>query len=144
MTDVPALSGEILAPASAPTPSVPAEPKDGAPGKVGRKTRLALDALVSGAADTVPEAATIAGMSREQLSRNLRKPHVSAYLAQLRNDKRTLAVTRAEAEVDRLTTGARSEYVRLEAAKHTIDRYDKLNDLIGRGATSVHFHIDLG
>lgn len=144
MTNVPALSGEILAPATVPTAPLPAKGEGGPNAKVGRKTRVALDALVSGAADTITEAAAHAGMTREQLSRNLKKPHVSAYLTQLREAKRSLSVTRAEAELDRLTTGARSEYVRLEAAKHTIDRYDRLNDLIGRGATSVHFHIDLG
>jgi len=136
-------TGEILPPEPQ-TSSAPLKGEGGPNSKVGRRTRAALDALVSGEADTITIAAQIAGMSREQLSRNLKKPHVLDHLDALRKAKRTLAVVRAETELDRLTRGGRSEYVRLEAASRTLERADRLDALVGRGGGQITISIDLG
>jgi hypothetical protein len=114
--------------------------------KVGAKTERALLALASGAAKTQTAAAKLAGMSREQLQRNLGKVHVAARLDQLlRAAMRTDAVA-AQNTVRSLTKSARSEFVRLQASQDTLDRAGYSPDAlaaVGRGS-GVKITIDLG
>jgi len=133
---------EILPPApSATTPaSVPASPRK----PVGPKTEAALLALVSGRVRTITDAAKAAGMSREQLSRNLRLQHVQERLEALRREHLGLRGAMAEARLDALTHSARSEYVQLEAAKALLDHERHLKGLGGGPVGGVTIKIDLG
>jgi hypothetical protein len=58
------------------TPSDVAE----APKPISKKIRAAIDAMVAGDAKTITEAAAVAGLSREHLSRELGKPHITEHL----------------------------------------------------------------
>src|SRR4051812_43684961 len=64
------------------------------------KVRAAIDAMVAGTARNITDAAAVAGVSREHLSRELSKPHVTEHLRQ--KIKRTLAVGAARAGATKL------------------------------------------
>lgn len=70
------------------------------PQLIGKKIRAAIDALVQGEAANITEAAKIAGLSREHLSRQLSRPHI----AELLNNKvkRHLAINAAKAGVTKV------------------------------------------
>lgn len=110
---------------------------------ISRKTEAALLAIVSGECSTITQAAEKAGMAREQLQRNLKKPHVLARLDELRKQALGTRGAMAEARLDSLTRGARSEYVQLEAAKALLNHESTVKGL-GGPAGGVTIKIDLG
>jgi hypothetical protein len=70
------------------------------PKRISAKVRAAIEALVAGTAKTITDAADHAGLSREHLSRELSKPHVTEHLRQ--RIKRSLAVGAARAGATKL------------------------------------------
>jgi phage terminase small subunit len=73
------------------------------------------------------EAATEAGYAegesgRVTASKTIRLPHVQSYMMQRVNEQLGMNATVAAARVMNLATGARSEYVQLEASKDILDR----------------------
>ena len=76
---------------------------------------------------TLREAATEAGYAegesgRVTASKTIRLPHVQSYMMQRVNEQLGMNATVAAARVMNLATGARSEYVQLEASKDILDR----------------------
>ena len=76
---------------------------------------------------TLSEAATEAGYAegesvRVTASKTIRLPHVQSYMMQRVNEQLGMNATVAAARVMNLATGARSEYVQLEASKDILDR----------------------
>jgi hypothetical protein len=53
-----------------------------APGRISRKVRTAIDAMVAGDCRNITAAAEKVGMARESLSRALNKPHIAEHLRQ--------------------------------------------------------------
>jgi len=70
------------------------------PKRISAKVRAAIDAMVAGDAKTITDAADRAGLSREHLSREISKPHVTEHLRQ--KIKRSLAVGAARAGATKL------------------------------------------
>jgi hypothetical protein len=70
------------------------------PKRISAKVRAAVDAMVAGTAKTITDAADHAGISREHLSRELSKPHITEHLRQ--KIKRSLAVGAARAGATKL------------------------------------------
>jgi AraC-like DNA-binding protein len=70
---------ELYMTVNLPAPASPAE-KPAQPKRITKKIRAAVDALVHGDAKSITEAAEQAGLSRSHLSRELGKPHISAFL----------------------------------------------------------------
>jgi hypothetical protein len=70
------------------------------PKRISAKVRAAIDAMVEGTAKTITAAADHAGLSREHLSRELSKPHITEHLRQ--KIKRSLAVGAARAGFTKL------------------------------------------
>ena len=66
-----------------------------APGRISRKVRTAIDAMVAGDAKNITGAAEKVGLARESLSRALSKPHVAEHLRQ--KVVRSLAMASARA-----------------------------------------------
>jgi hypothetical protein len=85
MSDLPAVPTAAKAIATQPDKPKPISPK----------IRAAIDSLVNGEAKTVTDAAVIAGLSREHLSRELGKPHIAARLKN--KTLRNLAISAARA-----------------------------------------------
>jgi hypothetical protein len=52
----------------------------GPPKRISKKVRAAVDIMVGGDVKTIPDAARQAGLSREHLSRELSKPHISEHM----------------------------------------------------------------
>jgi hypothetical protein len=74
---------------------VPAAPEKRKP--ISRKVRAAIDAMVAGDAKTITAAAEIADLSREHLSRELSKPHITQFLQDKVSRSLALASARAGA-----------------------------------------------
>ncbi|MBR0974095.1 hypothetical protein [Bradyrhizobium japonicum] len=70
------------------------------PKPISAKVRAAIDAMVAGDARTITDAAAVAGVSREYLSRELSKPHITEHLRQ--KIRRSLAVGAARAGATKL------------------------------------------
>ena len=70
------------------------EKPDG-PKRVTKRIRAAIDAMVFGEAQNITQAAKVAGLSREHLSKELNRPHISAFLQD--KVRRNLAVNSAKA-----------------------------------------------
>ena len=76
---------------------------------------------------TVTQAAKEAGYAkgdsgRVTASKALRQPHVQQYMMQRVSEQLGMNATIAASKVLRLATGAKSEYVQLEASKDILDR----------------------
>ena len=76
---------------------------------------------------SITEAATQAGYAkgesgRVSASKALKLPHVQQYMMQRMGEEFGLSATVAAGQLRRLVTGAKSEYVQLEAAKDLLDR----------------------
>ena len=117
--------------------------------KITPKAKLLVDTLVSTGC-TITEASKIAGYkgnsSRVSGSRMLRNPEVQQYMNQEIQRTLGLSATKASSTLLRLCTGAKSEYVQLEASKDILDRAgfkapDKHQHLV-KGDFSIN--IDLG
>ena len=68
--------------------------------RISSKVKAAIDIMVSGDAKTITDAAAAAGLSREHLSRELSRPHVTEHLHQ--KVKRAIATGAARAGVTKL------------------------------------------
>jgi len=89
------------------------------PMRISAKVRAAIDALVAGTVKTVTDAADHSGLSREHLSRELSKPHVTEHLRQ--KIKRSLAVGAARAGVTKLALlDSANEMVRDRASSYVL------------------------
>ena len=94
--------------------------------KLTKKQSCLVDTLVATGC-TLREAATEAGYAngesgRVTASKTIRLPHVQSYMMQRVNEQIGMNATVAAARVMNLATGARSEYVQLEASKDILDR----------------------
>lgn len=94
--------------------------------KLTKKQISLVDTLVATGC-TLREAATEAGYAegesgRVTASKTIRLPHVQSYMMQRVNEQLGMNATVAAARVMNLATGARSEYVQLEASKDILDR----------------------
>jgi len=94
--------------------------------KLTKKQMSLVDTLVATGC-TLREAAEEAGYAngesgRVTASKTIRLPHVQSYMMQRVNEQLGMNATVAAARVMNLATGARSEYVQLEASKDILDR----------------------
>ena len=80
--------------------------------RISRRIREACDLIVSGSARTITEAARIANISREHLSRELSKPHVAELLRTKTCRALAMGIGRAGAVRLELLDHAQSEHVR--------------------------------
>ena len=89
------------------------------PKRISAKVRAAIEAMVAGTATTITDAADHAGLSREHLSRELSKPHITEHLRQ--KIKRSLAVAAARAGVTKLALlDSPNEMVRDRASSYVL------------------------
>jgi hypothetical protein len=89
------------------------------PKRISAKVRAAIDAMVEGTAKTITAAADHAGLSREHLSRELSKPHITEHLRQ--KIKRSLAVGAARAGATKLALlDSPNEMVRDRASSYVL------------------------
>jgi len=85
---------------------------------VSKKTRTAIEALLTGRARTQGEAAEIAGMDRTSLVRALKKPNATATINDMIRERvGTYGFLMASATAERLMQHAESEYVQADIAK---------------------------
>jgi len=94
--------------------------------KLTDKQTALVDTIVASGC-TITEAATQAGYAsgesgRVTASKALKLPHVQHYMMQRMGEEFGLSATVAAGQLRRLVTGAKSEYVQLEAAKDLLDR----------------------
>jgi len=109
--------------------------------KLTEKQYALVDTLVAEGC-SITEAAGKAGYAegesgRVSASRALRQPHVQAYMMQRVGETLGINATTAAARLVRLATGAKSEYVQLEASKDILDR-------AGFKAPDKHMHLHSG
>jgi len=119
------------------------------PKLTGRQTAL-IDTLVATGC-TLREAAAQAGYAdgesgRVSASRTIRLPHVQQYMMQRVSEQLGMNATVAASKVLTLATGARSEYVQLEAAKDILDRagFKPIDRSQVQIAGDIRVTIDLG
>jgi len=109
--------------------------------KLTRKQTALVDYLVANGG-TVKDAAHAVGYAdgesgRVSASKALRLGHVQAYMMQRIGESIGLNATTAAAKMVRLASGAKSEYVQLEASKDILDR-------AGFKAPDKHMHLHAG
>ena len=98
---------------------------------------------------SITEAATQAGYAkgerRVSASKALKLPHVQQYMMQRMGEEFGLSATVAAGQLRRLVTGAKSEYVQLEAAKDLLDRagYKPIDRSQVQVAGDIRVNIDL-
>ena len=100
---------------------------------------------------TIAKAAEEAGDSpgesgRVTATKTMKLPHVQQYLMQRMNEEFGLSATLAAGTVRRLATGAKSEYVQLEASKDLLDRagFKPIDRSQVQLAGDIKVSIDLG
>lgn len=91
------------------------------------KRQMALVDHVVATGEPLSKAAVAAGYAagdsgRVTASKTMRLPHVQAYMMQRIGEQLGLNASIAAAKVLKLATGAKSEYVQLEASKDILDR----------------------
>jgi len=118
--------------------------------KLTKKQSSLVDTLVATGC-TLREAATQAGYAegesgRVTASKTVRLPHVQSYMMQRINEQLGMNATVAAARVINLATGARSEYVQLEASKDILDRagFKPIDRSQVQVAGDIRVSIDLG
>jgi|TARA_R110000787_G_scaffold105382_1_gene212785 phage terminase small subunit len=118
--------------------------------KLTKKQSSLVDTLVATGC-TLREAATQAGYAqgesgRVTASKTVRLPHVQSYMMQRINEQLGMNATVAAARVMNLATGARSEYVQLEASKDILDRagFKPIDRSQVQVAGDIRVSIDLG
>jgi len=109
--------------------------------KITKKQMLLVDTLVASGC-TIKEASQSAGYAdgesgRVTASKTLRLPHVQQYMMTRIHETVGLNATTALATVMKLASGAKSEYVKLEASKDILDR-------AGFKAPDKHMHLHSG
>jgi len=114
------------------------------------KQRALVDYLVA-TGGTLKSAATAAGYAEGQsgrvtASKTVRLPHVQAYMMQRVAETIGLNATAAVSQVLKLASGAKSEYVRLEASKDILDRagFKPVDRSQVQVAGDIRVSIDLG
>jgi len=105
------------------------------------KQTALVDALVANGC-SIKEAAGMAGYAKGEAgrvtaSKALRLPHVQAYMMQRIGETMGVSATVAASKLVQLATGAKSEYVQLEASKDILDR-------AGFKAPERHMHLHAG
>ena len=100
---------------------------------------------------TVTKAAAEAGYAkgdsgRVSASKALKQPHVQQYMMKCVTEQLGLNATLAAARVMKLATGAKSEYVQLEASKDILDRagFKPIDRSQVQVAGDIRVSIDLG
>lgn len=118
--------------------------------KLTAKQTALVDTLVAKGC-TIKQAAIDAGYAQGEAGRvtatkTLKLAHVQSYLMQRMNEEFGLSATLAAGTVKRLATGAKSEYVQLEAAKDLLDRagYKPIDRSQVQVAGDIRVSIDLG
>jgi phage terminase small subunit len=118
--------------------------------KVTEKQMALVDTLVATGC-TVREAAQEAGYAegesgRVSASKALRQPHVQQYMMERISDQLGMNATVAAAKVLKLASGAKSEYVQLEASKDILDRagFKPIDRSQVQLAGDIKVSIDLG
>lgn len=89
--------------------------------RISARIKRACDALVAGEARTITDAAKIANISREQLSRSFQKNHVVEYLRSKACRVLALAAGRAAAKQLELMDGAASEHVQADVSRFVLE-----------------------
>lgn len=114
-----------------------------------KQTRL-VDTLVA-LGCSVTQAAEEAGYAkgesgRVSASKALRQPHVQQYMMQRVSEQLGMNATVAAAKVLKLASGAKSEYVQLEASKDILDRagFKPIDRSQVQVAGDIRVSIDLG
>ena len=88
---------------------------------VSKKTRTAIEALLTGQAKTQMGAAQIAGMDNTALCRAIQRPNAKALIEQLVRERLSShGLLKASALVETLMDSANSEYVQADVAKHVL------------------------
>jgi phage terminase small subunit len=118
--------------------------------KLTDKQTALVDTLVTTGC-TLREAAEVAGYAagesgRVSASRTLKLPHVQQYMMQAVAEQLGMNATVAAARVLKLATGAKSEYVQLEASKDILDRagFKPIDRSQVQVAGDIKVSIDLG
>jgi len=118
--------------------------------KVTEKQMALVDTLVAKGC-TVREAAQEAGYAegesgRVTASKALRQPHVQQYMMERIGEQLGMNATVAAAKVLKLASGAKSEYVQLEASKDILDRagFKPIDRSQVQLAGDIKVSIDLG
>ena len=118
--------------------------------KLTAKQTALVDTLVSTGC-TIKEAAGEAGYAegesgRVSATKALKLPHVQEYMMRAVTEQIGRNATLAAARVARLATGAKSEYVQLEASKDILDRagYKPIDRSQVQVAGDIKVSIDLG
>lgn len=118
--------------------------------KVTEKQMVLVDTLVATGC-TVREAAQEAGYAkgesgRVSASKALRQPHVQQYMMERIGEQLGMNATVAAAKVLKLASGAKSEYVQLEASKDILDRagFKPIDRSQVQLAGDIKVSIDLG
>lgn len=120
------------------------------PMKLTEKQTALVDTIVAEGC-TIAQAAEIAGYAKGESGRvtatkTMKLPHVQQYLMQRMNEEFGMSATLALGTVRRLATGAKSEYVQLEASKDLLDRagYKPIDRSQVQVAGDIKVSIDLG
>ena len=118
--------------------------------KLTDKQMALVDTLVAEGC-SMKTAAELAGYAKGESGRisahrALKAPHVQQYMMQRMNETFGLTATSALATVRRLSSGAKSEYVQLEASKDLLDRagYKPIDRSQVQVAGDIKVSIDLG
>ena len=118
--------------------------------KLTAKQTALVDTLVATGCN-IQTAAETAGYAKGESGRvsgtkALKLPHVQQYMMQRMNEQFGIAATAAGAQLRKLMTGAKSEYVQLEAAKDLLDRagYKPIDRSQVQVAGDIRVSIDLG
>ena len=118
--------------------------------KLTKRQMALIDHLVA-TGEPLAKAAEAAGYAegesgRVTASKTIRLPHVQQYMMQRVAETIGLNATSAAAQVMKLATGAKSEYVKLEAAKDILDRagFKPVDRSQVQVAGDIRVSIDLG
>jgi hypothetical protein len=84
-------------------------------------------------------------VARISATRALQTPHVQKYLRKCLEDEFQIGAVSAYKTLERLVTGGRSEYVRMQAASTILDRagYSKSETTLAINTDSLNVNIDL-
>lgn len=118
--------------------------------KLTSKQTVLVDTLVASGC-SITQAAKEAGYAqgesgRVSASKALRQPHVQQYMMERISDQLGMNATVAAAKVLKLASGAKSEYVQLEASKDILDRagFKPIDRSQVQVAGDIKVSIDLG
>ena len=117
--------------------------------KFTKKQELLITAVANG--HNISEASQLAGYAKGEsgrvtASKALKLPHVQEYMMRQIQETIGINATKAVQQVAKLATGAKSEYVQLEASKDILDRagYKPIDRAQVQVAGDIRVSIDLG